>query len=149
MSSSSLHQSASSHTRLDPIYHFVLAPIALIVSGSVFYQVFLSLSSGRPAWANVIPLALFGVWILIGTSLIRMYSLKVQDRVIRMELNFRYYLLTQKALPTELSIRQCVALRFASNPELVDLVDETLKHNLNSTDIKSRIKNWRADNDRV
>ena len=79
----------------------------------------------------------------------RSFPLKAQDRAIRAEENFRYYLLTGKLLPSGLKISQIVALRFASDDEFPKLVERTLSENLSSKQIKQAIQNWKPDNYRV
>ena len=79
----------------------------------------------------------------------RSFPLKAQDRAIRSEENFRYYLLTGKALPNELSVGQIVALRFAPDEEFVGLVEKALSEKLDPKSIKMFIKNWKSDYYRV
>jgi hypothetical protein len=55
---------------------------------------------------------------------------KAQDRAVRAEENFRYFILTGKPLPVGLTIRQITALRFASDEEFALLVERTLSENL-------------------
>jgi hypothetical protein len=80
---------------------------------------------------------------------IRMFPLFAQNRVIRAEENLRYYVLTGKLLPAEVSMSQVIALRFAPDEELVDLVNRAINENLTQTDIKKAIKNWKGDYHRV
>jgi hypothetical protein len=76
-------------------------------------------------------------------------ALTVQDRVIRMEMRMRL----QQALPPELRARindltprQLVALRFASDAEMGVLVREVLEGRLKTPkEIKLRVKEWQAD----
>jgi hypothetical protein len=75
----------------------------------------------------------------------RSFALKAQDRAVRAEENFRYFVLTGTPLPHGLTLCQIIALRFASDEELVSLVDKTLKENLAPKDIKQAVKNWKAD----
>jgi hypothetical protein len=73
----------------------------------------------------------------------------VQDRVIRLEMRLRL----QRILPPELQTRiqdlthrQLVALRFASDAELPVLVREILDGKLTTgKEIKLRVKNWQGD----
>jgi hypothetical protein len=57
--------------------------------------------------------------------------------------------LTGKALPSELNIRQIVGLRFASDAEFPKLAEKAAKEDLSEKAIKLEIKNWKADNYRV
>jgi hypothetical protein len=96
---------------------------------------------------TLIALAFFILFCVAG--LVRIYSLKVQDRVIRSEENFRHYLLTGKQLDRQLRTEQVVALRFASDTEFVSLAARALSENLSSKAIKKSITQWRPDYRRI
>jgi hypothetical protein len=57
--------------------------------------------------------------------------------------------ITGKTLPEELTMRQIIGLRFASDEEFVDLVDRAIKEKLSENQIKKEIKNWKPDTYRV
>jgi hypothetical protein len=85
-------------------------------------------------------------------GLARANALRVQDRVIHLEESLRY----QRLLPPEavaaaqsLTLKQIIALRFASDAELPALIQRALSENLEPKAIKQAITNWRADNLRV
>lgn len=79
----------------------------------------------------------------------RLFAIKAQDRAIRAEEKFRYYLLTGKAISNKLTLRQIIGLRFASDEEFVALAEKAEKENLSETEIKKAIVNWKSDNHRV
>lgn len=79
----------------------------------------------------------------------RLFALKAQDRAIRAEENLRYYVLTGKKLDSKISLKQIIALRFASDEEFVALTKKAVDENLSQKEIKKVIKNWRADYHRV
>ncbi len=78
----------------------------------------------------------------------RVFSVTVQDRVIRLEESLRY----EKVLPADLkgraaqlTLRQIIGLRFASDAELPGLVRRALDEKLSENQIKKEVKNWRSD----
>jgi hypothetical protein len=79
----------------------------------------------------------------------RLFALAVQDRVIRLEERVRY----ERVLPEELrwradelTVNQFVALRFASDDELPQLMRKVLDEKLTERKaIKQLIKTWRPD----
>jgi hypothetical protein len=92
---------------------------------------------------------LVGFILLFIFFFIRVFALKAQDRAIRAEEKLRYFILTGKPLPNNISTRQVIGLRFASDEEYVALCEKALKKNLSENEIKQAIKNWKADNYRV
>jgi hypothetical protein len=94
---------------------------------------------------------------LIGTVLIllmisRVYTTKLQDRVIKLEMRVRAMTLlspSQQAVLVRLNRSQIVALRFAPDDELPSLVDRASRESLSADDIKRAIKTWVPDWDRT
>jgi hypothetical protein len=76
---------------------------------------------------------------------VRQYALKLQDRLIRTEESFRYYTLTGRRLDPQLTLKQLIALRFASDEEYSLLVEKTVSENLSAEQIKLEVQNWKAD----
>ena len=90
--------------------------------------------------------------IMCAVFLIRIYSLKVQNRVIRLEERLRLKELLPASLAPrigELTGGQLIALRFASDAEIPVLVSEALGKKMSPTDIKKAVTNWRPDYNRV
>jgi hypothetical protein len=101
---------------------------------------------------------LFLWWIVMSIVLFMMaeisrsQTLRAQDRIIRVEERLRLHALLpsdERAHIDELSIKQLIALRFASDAELPALVRKTLTQNLEPKAIKQSIVNWRGDYHRV
>jgi hypothetical protein len=85
-------------------------------------------------------------------SISRVYTTKLQDRIIRLEMRVRgMTLLTpaQQAVLARLSRPQVVALRFASDAELPALVEQADREKMTADQIKRAIKNWVPDFDRT
>lgn len=139
-------QSYANHTRLDPLFHFFLLPVAAITVGLATYHAIRHFSL-LALWFIVLAIA-FTVAILK----IRLYALKVQDRVIRLEERLRLGMLLDDPLRSrigELKESQLIALRFACDAECPGLVAKALSSNLSARDIKTSIGTWRADYFRV
>jgi len=146
-------QSYSNHTRFDPPFHFFLLPIfgiGLVMSLIHFFAHFSHSDFRDNFHAGMIILLAIA---LLGVALKeRLYALKVQDRVIRLEERLRLEKLLSEPLRSripELTVDQLCGLRFASDAEIPKLVERTLKENLSRKDIKKSIQNWRPDYWRV
>ena len=142
-------QSYAHHARTDPPMHFFVFPV-LIVNLGVAIWMAIRFRHDYPYlghWSIVVSLAL-----LILALKCRINDLKLQDRIIRLEERLRIASLTppdQHQHISELTLRQLIALRFASDEELPLLVHKTLTQNLEPKAIKQNITNWRPDNHRV
>jgi hypothetical protein len=136
-------QTYKNHARFFPLFHFFVAPVLLLNVLNAIRHVY-----NRPArdtgWELVVAAALVGLALAA-----RLMALKVQDRVIRLEMRLRM----QQAVPADLCARfeeltpsQLVALRFASDAELADLVRDVLAGKLQTQKaIKERVRNWAPD----
>jgi uncharacterized protein DUF6526 len=81
-------------------------------------------------------------------SMSRGYIVRLQDRIILLEMKVRgAELLTpeQEARLAALNKRQVIALRFASDAELPELLDRAARENLTPDQIKRAIQRWRPD----
>lgn len=100
-------------------------------------------------WATLLPgvfsLAL-GVAMLVSMS--RSYTVKLQDRIIMLEMKVRCAEVLpagQDARLGQLTPQQIVALRFASDEELGALLDRAIREKLSPQEIKRAVKRWRPD----
>jgi hypothetical protein len=146
-------QSYEHHSRLDPSFHFFLLPVFAVgvVMSLIHFIAHFKESDFRDNFHAAL-LILLAVALLTLVFKIRLYSLKVQDRVIRLEERLRLAQLLQEPLRSriqELTLDQLVGLRFASDAEVPKLVERTLKENLSRKEIKKSIQNWRPDHLRV
>ena len=146
-------QTFANHTRFDPLFHFFLVPILTFGLVMSLIHLFRHLRQDSTR-GNVYSfwLVLLAVALLVWVFKTRLYALKVQDRVIRLEERLRLIELLQEPLRSripELTEGQLVGVRFASDAEVPALVERTLNEKLSSKDIKKSIKNWRPDYWRV
>ena len=79
----------------------------------------------------------------------RAFALKAQDRAIRVEENFRHFILTGKPLDGRLKMHQIIALRFADDDELPDLAKKAVDEGMTNKEIKLAVKKWKADHHRA
>lgn len=136
-------QNYKNHTRFFAPFHYVASPILLLNFINTLRHAWLT-PNRSTAFA-----ALVAFGILTGLFAARAMALKVQDRVIRFELQARMRALLPPDLQArmhELTPAQMVALRFAGDGELADLVREVLAGKLDSQKkIKLAIKDWQGD----
>jgi hypothetical protein len=90
-------------------------------------------------------LLLLSITVICLVMLVRRFALKLQDRIIRLEMRVRLAALGREHDMARLSTRQIVALRFASDAELAALADRTLAENLTPDQIKRAVTNWQPD----
>jgi hypothetical protein len=138
-------QNFKNHTRFDPPWHFFIAPIFLI---NIVFAIWATFRH----WPNHPHLLIWGIVmsivLLMAVGKARAHSIVAQDRIIRLEEKLRY----QSLLPPDLlarsqalTVKQIIALRFASDAELPALVKRALDENLDPKTIKQSITTWRPD----
>lgn len=139
-------QTYSNHTRFDPPFHFFVIPVfAITLILAIVHLV------RRPG--------LHSVWMLVAMAAavvavfkIRLYALKVQDRVIRLEERMRLATLLDESMRPrirEFTESQLIGLRFASDAELPALAARALSEKLSRDEIKKAVQQWRPDDWRV
>jgi hypothetical protein len=116
---------------------FTLIALVLVVGAGLF------------GW-RTFQLAVLSLTLAVATlvSISRGYVVRLQDRIILLEMKVRgAELLTpeQEARLAALNKQQVIALRFASDAELPELIDRTARENLTSDQIKRAIQTWRPD----
>lgn len=82
------------------------------------------------------------------TAISRWYIVRLQDRIIMLEVKVRAAELLsagQDAQLAKLSAKQIAALRFASDEEFGSLLERAARENLSPKDIKASIRTWRPD----
>src|SRR3982074_643259 len=116
-------QTFANHTRWQAPFHFFVIPVMLI---NFIWAVVLFVKG--PKWNA-------GWWVIVSLAfvvlafLVRLNSLKVQDRLIQLEERLRYQqVLSSTLLPqaSALNPGQIIALRFAGDDELEELMAAVL-----------------------
>src|SRR5688572_15377510 len=108
-------------TALCAVFAFVLAILLLLrVPGSI----------------NALALLLLSVAVLGLVTMIRRYATRLQDRIIRLEMRVRLAGLGRDRDVARLTVKQIVALRFASDAEIVNLIERAIAEQLSPDQIK-------------
>ena len=140
-------QTFENHARFVPGYHVATFAALTVNLGWRIYRAAADFSGD-----TVVNLVLACGLILL-FYYVRAFALRVQDRVIRLEMRLRLarVLPPDVAAETErLGVGQLIALRFASDAELAGLVRRVLTDNLTDTKaIKRLVQSWQADELRV
>jgi uncharacterized integral membrane protein len=139
-------QNYQNHVRFHPLFHFFLLPMLLLNFVACVIH----------AWRHQTPfniwIAVMGIVLFILAGLARMFALRAQDRVIRLEERMRLTSLCGEPMRSrlyQLTTRQLIGLRFASDGEVCALAARALDENLTEKQIKQAIVNWRGDYCRV
>ena len=140
-------QSYANHSRMVTGFHYVTGSLVIV------YLVWTAWHAATTRSLDA-HFQILGALGLLGTFwYARVFPLKAQDRVIRLEEQLRLARLLPddvRSRVNELSARQLIALRFASDGELPELVKWVLTENVTDGKvIKQRIKHWRPDSHRV
>lgn len=150
-----MSQSYTNHRRFHWPFHCIGMPLLMLAVLGATFNIWLAWGRSESLSA-LLPHAV--LWALaVGTfftaPMSRVYGLKVQDRVICLEVGERYARVTGgepfHALRERLSVAQIVALRFAGDGELAALAQRSANENLPSAAIKQAIREWRPDDYRV
>jgi hypothetical protein len=126
----------------------VLVPVLLVTLVGSCVNLYLSIGDHERIYNASLILVLV-LCVTVIAFLARVFALKAQDRAIRAEENLRHFALTGKLLDARLTIRQVIALRFASDGEMVELARRAASDGLTPDEIKKAVGNWRADTYRV
>lgn len=137
------------HIQFYPVHHFIFYPIAFILTVASAVCIF-KYPFQQLQFAFITAILILIIW--LSFMLRQHYALGNQNRIVRLEMRLRYYLLTQKRfepLEEQLSFNQIAALRFASDEELPDLIRRTINESLSPKEIKKAVKYWQPDFMRV
>jgi Family of unknown function (DUF6526) len=146
-------QTLANHVRWDPPFHFFVLPVFALGLILTLIHFFAHITHGDVRdHVHAVFLILLAVAFLTWMIKTRLYALRVQDRVIRLEERLRLTQLLSEPLRSripELTEDQLVGLRFASDAELPKLAERALNEKLSRDDIKKAIQTWRPDYWRV
>jgi hypothetical protein len=143
-----MEQSTPPFRRYSILHHLILYPLLFILLVTCL------LHMGDRAFRDIW-LVLAGMVLSVAlTAFIarQRYALRNQDRIIRLEMRLRYYVLTNKkleAIEAQLTNKQLFSLRYASDEELPDLINRTITENLSPEKIRAAIIKWQHDHMRV
>jgi hypothetical protein len=133
-------QTYRNHRRFVLLYHgLTLVLLLILLAGSV---VNLVRASGDGTYSAIL-LVLVALILASLYAYVRLFPLRAQEE------NLRHFILSGKPLDPQLTMQQVIALRFASDEELVKLAKRAIDEALNNDEIKRAITNWRADHHRV
>ena len=142
-------QNYKNHRKFYFPHHFIFYPV---VTALIIFSALQARKNTEHSLEWMAMTALFVLIAWLSFMLRQHYSLTNQNRMVRLEMRVRYYQLTQKRLEdieSRLSFGQLASLRFASDEELIALIDRTLKEDLSANAIKKSIRNWLPDDMRV
>ncbi len=138
-----MSQNYANHAKFVPPFHYFVLPVLLVNAVWSIYQAVKVQTFGT----------IFGIFfafaLLLGVLFGRVFALKVQDRIIHLEMVLRM----KQILPADLQARideftleQLIGLRFASDAELPALARRVLQEKIaNRKPIKQAVQNWKAD----
>ena len=96
-----------------------------------------------------VALVLLAAAVVVGLTVSRVFATRLQDRIIRLEMQVRLARLGRADDLERLSLKQLIALRFAGDAELPALIEETVAQALTPDQIKRAVTNWQGDYLRV
>ncbi len=136
-------QTYANHTRTIPAYHMFTFGLIVINALWSIYRVAVAFSIDT----------LMSLFVAIALVMIfffaRIFALRVQDRIIRLEMRLRLGGLLPADLQSRvnvLTVDQLCALRFASDAELPALTRTVLDEKIGDRKtIKQMVKNWEPD----
>jgi hypothetical protein len=139
-------QTFANHAKVVPAYHYLTFGLVAVY---LFYRLYLVATAVSLANAMGLVAAVALLMIMFWA---RIFALRVQDRVIRLEMHLRILNVAPDLSPRfgEFTLGQLCALRFASDEELPELARKVLAEKLGDrTAIKKMVRDWQADHARA
>lgn len=141
-------QTYYNHIRFYTPHHFIYYPVLIVFLGLSIY--FACTTNETLIWSFI---SVGFVFLFCLAFMLRQhYALVLQNRIVRLELRYRYFTLSGKRLEEfeyKLTDDQIFALRFAPDDELLPLIEDALKNSLTGDAIKKAIVHWKGDYHRV
>ncbi|NBL66025.1 hypothetical protein GV828_12525 [Flavobacterium sp. NST-5] len=141
-------QNVDNHIRFYKPHHFVFYPLTLSLLIIAIYFAFSS--NENIVWTFIATSIFLVIW--VSYMLRQHYALTLQDRLIFLEIRYRYFVITGnrfEKFEEKLNKSQIFALRFAHDEELVSLTNRAISENLSASAIKKSIQKWKPDHQRV
>jgi len=141
-------QSYKNHIRFYTPHHFVFYPVMLVLIIASAY--FAWTDDDYVIWSFVA--AAFVAITMLSFMLRQHYALTLQNRIVLLELRYRFFATTGERLEMYegmLSEGQLFALRFAQDDQLLFLIKKAINEELSADAIKKSIENWKPDHRRV
>ena len=135
-------QSFENHAKRVPLYLFAGFGFAAI---NLLWQLYQTAVAFSPAQSVSL---LAAVALVMAVLYARFFALRVQDRVIRLEMQMRLAALAPDLAARfgEFTVNQLCSLRFAGDGELPELARKVLSERLDDRNaIKRQIRDWQAD----
>jgi hypothetical protein len=136
-------QNFENHAKFFPLFHFVVAPIFML---NIVWSIIVAIR--HVSFGTIVSL-LVAIALFLLALAARLMALKVQDRVIRLEMRLRLHELLQPELRAripEFTVDQLISLRFAGDAELPALAQKVLDERLTDrAAIKKMVRDWQAD----
>ncbi len=136
-------QTYANHARTVTGYHLIAFPLLALYAIWAIYRAVTAFS------IDTLMTMLMAIALLLVTFYTRSFALRVQDRVIRLEMRMRLREVLPPSLHPripELTAAQLVALRFASDAELPGLCAKVLDDRIQQGKaIKQLIRDWQGD----
>jgi hypothetical protein len=141
-------QSYNNHIRYYAPHHYVFYPVMLVLI--LLSGWFAVAGDNKLIWAFICVLCIVITW--LAYMLRQHYALTLQNRIVLLELRYRFFATTGERLEMYegmITDAQLFALRFAQDDELLPLIRKAINDELSADAIKKSIQNWKADNRRV
>jgi len=142
-------QNYKNHIRFYPPHHFVFYPLMLAIFSFAVTQAVMQ-EHNKLVWIFLSVLSAIITW--VAYMMRQHYALTVQNRVVLLELRYRFFATTGERLEMYegmLSEGQLFALRFAQDDQLLFLIKMAINEELTADAIKRSIENWKPDHNRV